>query len=360
MRNSKFKIQNSKFFKFLLVYGFISTFSSCTNESVINSEKTTKENSLTSRPVNPDPIVEIWETVVYGVYTETQNVQPFNQTAKLRIGDNVTTLSTLNSGANCVSVSNNLDVYVGGFENTTPYSVQGAKIWKNGLNYFSLPVGSSAVTSIVTNYEDVYFITGKDIYKNNALLYTLSTTGSAYAGYQCKGISIYVYGADLYACGTLSCNAVAVWKNGILTNAFPQTTTNADYLSGSSIYVDNTGVYVAGKLDGQAKVWKNGNQINLPTISGSTSHADGITGDGTDVYIAGCINIGGNGGRLWKMNKANNVVSVQGNYYGARTSVFNYLGEIYTGGWEKIWKNTELLLYTDTGIYYNSIFVRNI
>ncbi len=356
-------MRNSKFFKLLLVLSFISTFSSCTNESIINSEKTITENNSTSRMMNPNtgPISSI-KQILYAVYTNMPSVAPFNPTAKLRIQGTTTSLSTSNnSGALSVSVSNTSDVYVGGFENnsSSPWDESGAKVWKNGTNYFSLPVGSPAVTSIVTDNNDVYFVTGKDIYKNNALLYALSTAGTPYAGYSCSAESIYVYNSDVYATGITSCKAVVVWKNGVVINVFPQTSTDAGLLRGRSIYVDSTDVYVAGFIDGQAKVWKNSVQINLPSIVGNYSHADGITGDGTNVYIAGGVGGGSSDGRLWKMNKLTNLVSILGTYNGGRTCVFySNQGNIYTGGWEKIWRDSSFI-YNDSQIFYNSIFVVN-
>ncbi len=349
---------------------------SCSNENEsIPKENVAVQNNLSLKEGLP-PATAIPN--VYSAFTIVQNSLggSLPKRARLRINDNtITELSSINSGANTVAVSNIGDVYVGGYEEDLsnsywPNYTKG-KIWKNGLNYFTSSIGGE-VRSVITQNNDVYFIFGNSVYKNNIVLYNLTCQPSNTCSYgNVKLYKIYVYNSDIYVVGGVSSNecgkySVVVWKNGNQTNFFiPQTQIFPEYDAqvDAAIYVDNTGVYITGFFDGGAKLWKNGIQIVLPTTNLHGSFSKSITGDQSFIYIAASCdytndpNENNMAGRLWKMNKTTGIVTTEKLYVGLRSCVVSNNSSIYVGGWTGIWKNNSIL-YPDYGNFSNCIYVK--
>lgn len=348
-------------------------FWSCSNENEsIPKENVAVQSNLSLKEGLP-PATAIPN--VYSAFTIVQNSigGQLPQRARLRINNTITQLSSINSGANTVAVSNIGDVYVGGYEedlsnNYYPNYKKG-KVWKNGLNYFTSLTGG-AVTSVITQNNDVYFIFGNSVYKNNIVLYNLTCQPSNTCSYgNVKLYKIYVYNSDVYVVGGVSnyCGkySVVVWKNGNQTNFFnPQNEGYPEYEQvDAAIYVDNTGVYTTGFFDGGAKLWKNGIQIVLPITNLQGSFSKSITGDDSFIYIAASCSTTNDpsenkmAGRLWKMNKTTGIVTTEKLYVGLRSCVVSNNGSIYVGGWTGIWKNNSIL-YPDYGNFSNCIYVK--
>lgn len=344
-------------------------FWSCSNENEsIPKENAAVQSNLSLKEGLP-PATAVPN--VYSVYTSnTSGTDATIQRAKLCINNIISDLSSNPSGANTVSVSNLGDIYVGGTESIDNQNYSG-KVWKNGQNYFTSTVFNKSVNSIFTKGNDVYFNSGNDIYKNNNYLYTLTSTSNQcpYGTSQISFTDIYVNNSDVYVGGVFTgCFgyfAVALWKNGILLNYFPSSTSffpQWPITTGASVYVDSSNIYVSGILDGQATIWKNGVPRTLPSFNGYESFCKSITGDANFVYVVGgtlpTATVGASSsGRLWKINKSTNVITTERTYNGLRTGVYNNSGITYTSGWEKVWKENQLIVNVPN-TFINSVFVK--
>jgi hypothetical protein len=243
------------------------------------------------------------------------------------------------------------DIYVTGIDNTG----FGPAYWKNGI-YNSLPMSpthnSGAGQSIVVSGTDVYVAGFDEIngsrskpmcWKNGTALPTVTFTGTDTLGVL---YGVAVSGTDVYVAGyesPFTGNEIAMyWKNGSpvpLTDGSSVAIATGCYFSGSDIYVSGyiTGItqayywkngtplplntplitgtcfgrsvyvsaagdaYVCGEYKGLAKYWKNGVMYDLTTTApgGLVSEAAfSVTGNGTDIYIAGLYS--GQGAGYWK------------------------------------------------------------
>jgi hypothetical protein len=68
----------------------------------------------------------------------------------------------------------------------------------------------------------------------------------------------------------------------------------------SSVYVSGNDIYIAGDINREAALWKNGEKINLDSVKGTESFANKIFVNGKDVYVVGDLN---HKPVLWKNGK---------------------------------------------------------
>jgi hypothetical protein len=207
------------------------------------------------------------------------------------------------SEANAVTASPKGKVYIVGNEHfslnheTSP-GVLAARIWKDDEGH-SLPATdySSDALGITIDGEDIY-VTGSDYdsvlddvfakYWKNGEGFRLSDS-SAWDG---RAKSIFVYDGDVYVTGSENHQGV-YWLNGSKIELTSPDETKS--YEGKSIFVNQTGVYVAGRsyfFDGihaesEAIYWKDGVPIHLTDNSFHYSEANSIFVDDEDVYVAG-------------------------------------------------------------------------
>lgn len=159
--------------------------------------------------------------------------------------------------------------------------------------------------------------------------------------------------ANLYVVGTEteSDNSMKIkyWLNGKDQNINPGTTNET---RATTVFVSGSDVYIGGmENDGGnwvARIWKNGSKSNL---DGRWSRVFSILVDGNDVYTVGSAGIGNPTPVLWKNSSVVNLVE-NGNtsVIGGARWIFKYNGEIYivASGWKgnkvrlMIWKYKQL------------------
>jgi hypothetical protein len=299
------------------------------------------------------------------------DVSSLQQSAVL---NGIATSNTVNLGnlvaCNLSSVLD--DIYVAGGENGI------AKVWKNGIgfNLSTFPDTANA-NAVFISGTDV-FVAGiknrKAVYWKNGVLFTLSGTNEFGTA-----TSIYVDGNDVYISGNIEDNignniSAKVWKNGIAT-----TLSSVNSPTTSSVFVSGADVYVAGRQNfganlSIAKLWKNGNEINL-TSDGITNYgsANSIFIYGNDVYVAGFTKLPTGGIKNASVWKNGSLTSLNNGFVPASAnSIFVSGNDVYVGGTgdnptipftyvSKLWKNG-IAVSTADGIqskYISSIYVKD-
>jgi hypothetical protein len=195
------------------------------------------------------------------------------------------------SQANCITISQNNDVYVGGSDEA---SSNEAVYWKNGVEtILSTSNELTSVNSILVSGNDIYavgYIGDSAAYWKNGIKQILQKDYSTAS-------SIALSGSDVYIAGTHNDNPV-YWKNGIETVLSNQTTSSA-----TGIALAGSDLYVTGSLGASAVYWKNGVQTTLATSDLGVASANAIFVDGSDVYIAGYVDAqSGYSAIYWKNN----------------------------------------------------------
>jgi hypothetical protein len=106
-----------------------------------------------------------------------------------------------------------------------------------------------------------------------------------------RGLGVWVYDGDVYVAGYYvnpnSYNAAGYWVNGTLVPLYSGAIGSGFTAKATSIYVDATGVYVAGWYNEGTKkacYWKDGTKTDVGTV---TSEALAITASGGHTYVAG-------------------------------------------------------------------------
>ena len=207
--------------------------------------------------------------------------------------------STTGSAANAIVISGS-DVYISGYvqdPNNNPI----AAYWKNGvINLLANNTIQSAAFPIAVKNNDVY-VAGNVVsptrfdatYWKNSTQVTVSSGKPEYSS-QLYGIAFS--GDDTYFIGQVYGSFVtgqtlkyvaAVWKNGTPSLLTDGTT----YSIAQGISIQGTDIYIAGdKASGTnvaiAGYWKNGN-FNALGDGSHNSDAAAIATSGTDVYVAG-------------------------------------------------------------------------
>ena len=198
--------------------------------------------------------------------------------------------NTITAFANSIYISGN-DVYVAGWYNRDEQN-NIAVLWKNGVkqeltdgtyNAYAKAVYVVGNDVYVVGHDDETQLQGAAVLWKNGVKQKLSTEVS-------HANSIYVSGDDVYIAGFDMVEMIGVWgyytyptlwKNGI-----PQRLTNGDSEidDANSVFVHGDDVYVAGKVEERAVVWKNG---IVKFLSDSNSNANSVYVLGDDVYVVG-------------------------------------------------------------------------
>ncbi|MBR3709768.1 MAG: T9SS type A sorting domain-containing protein [Bacteroidales bacterium] len=178
----------------------------------------------------------------------------------------------------------NPDVYVGGIKNNQ------AAIWKNEDP--TVIANGDDVSAMVVIGDDVYAAGksqgGGSVWKNNEVLFTLSE----FDFYDRFVTSMAIHGDDVY----VTTNEMSssdwsfigrLWINGVASDDY------ADAAELSGICFDGDDIYVAGRTNEEAVIWKNGEPLYTYTSSVTGMFTDVKVVDGDVYYIGG--DFGGNG-----------------------------------------------------------------
>jgi len=309
---------------------------------------------------------------VYSVYVAGYIMKDGSTIATLWTNGVEEQLSEGESNAFSVFVDGD-DVYASGYVQKN--NMEGiATIWKNGEVYMELTDGGleAVALSVQVVNGNVYAAGGEfnndfngyvpKIWKNaEEVLIGEVNPGSA--------SSVFIDGNDFYVCGDERVDGneeVIYWKNGErhILESFPYDI-NTNYTA-SSIYVKDGIVYVAGGIGNfVAHTWTsdtNGDNLTSTTLAENQelySRASSIFLNGNNVYIAGRYD---KKAVIWKNGVLMEIPSSQVEISGA-SSVFIYDGDIYAAGGEGenavLWVNNSQIFLPTTGdsSYARSVFV---
>ena len=178
----------------------------------------------------------------------------------------------------------NPDVYVGGIKNNQ------AAIWKNEDP--TVIANGDDVSAMVVIGDDVYAAGksqgGGSVWKNNEVLFTLSE----FDFYDRFVTSMAIHGDDVYVTTYEMSSSDwsfigRLWINGVASDDY------ADAAELSGICFDGDDIYVAGRTNEEAVIWKNGEPLYTYTSSVTGMFTDVKVVDGDVYYIGG--DFGGNG-----------------------------------------------------------------
>jgi hypothetical protein len=228
---------------------------------------------------------------------------------------------TKNVEARSVFVSGN-DVYVAGTETDISNGNMKAKLWKNNSEVsFMIGTTNSSAASVFVAGNDVYVggsmidrNTNKEIpivWKNNDMPIKLDLIpGSNYDSGKVE--SIYKYGNDLYAAGSLDngSDTFAYWKNngliGIPVCDCGRGSAPKNSLRGSSdsrarsIFANAKGFYTAGNGYGKSLLFTNQVEKQLSNLPNFAA-AYGVFATENDVYVVGFeSDAGSRKARIWQ------------------------------------------------------------
>lgn len=278
------------------------------------------------------------------------------------------------------------NVYVAGFENNAQENPE-ATLWKNGVlqnlggtdgsivrsSDEDLTLYRSEASSVFVSGDDVY-VAGYEIFQKEVketensvhyeyiMLARLWKNGTiqnlSHGTLDDVATSVFVSGNDVYVLGYEILEnpnkfALKFWKNG-KAEIFAEVGKQTQVVN--SIFVSEGDVYIAGRIENQAKLWKNGVEFNL--IGGTNAYSVFVSGN--DVYVAGC----GDGAKLWKNSKAENLTD--GTKNAAAYSVYILGNDVYVAGHDgfergdaKLWKNgvVQNLPETQDAMIFQSAFI---
>jgi len=273
--------------------------------------------------------------------------------------------SLLNSTVTSIYVSGD-DLFVTGFEQLT--SVNGpfarARLWKNGVlqHLDNRDIGHVAISVFVSG-DDVYVLGYEVIEATYVANIIVWKNGEAemIADVKLQSLSevvvispsrvvnsFFVSDGVVYIVGRSNKQA-KLWKNGVVENL-------DDGESAQSVFVSGEDVYVAGYGSSGAKLWKNGNIINL-TNAGNNSGAYSVYVSGSDVYVAGHDGSGAGSASLWKNGIAQDLPDVKDAL--VFRSVFVKGDDVYVGGCVQVVQEVEPgsgiipLVYTNATLWIN-------
>ena len=228
-------------------------------------------------------------------------------------------------------VTPSTNVYVTGHQWDSVSGLDKSGVWKNGAftvnalnsnrSHYGYAIALSGNDVYTTGYENTQTIWKCHVWKNGLYQYSLGDGYSLGAGIALVGTDIYVAG---YAYEPSPINRYAMlWKNNSTVNILASNTYTAD---ASAIVTSGTDIYVAGREDNTAKIWKNGVALTLNNAAGCTITS--IAVDGTDVYAAGYTDAPLRV-RYWKNGIAVDVTT-PGSAFGNAIAVVN--GDVYIAG----------------------------
>lgn len=284
---------------------------------------------------------------------------------------NPTTANTvINNGTGTGAFTSNISGLLAG----TTYHVRAFAVNSAGTSYgndISFTTSTGCQENIfVTGYHDVYNISG-DIRTPK----TWVKTGGSYVetvlpfipftGQEANGI--FASGPDVYVAGRDN-NVATIWKNGVATGLSPLPVPPNYYQSSAySVFVSGTDVYAAGFSEsGAATIWKNG-IATLLTSNTNNARAHSVFVSGTDVYVAGFVTqiVNSNAvfvATVWKNGNATYLSN--GSADAMANSVFVSGSDVYVVGKDgnvaKVWKNavaTSLSVSGSNKAVANSVFV---
>ncbi|CAN5536342.1 hypothetical protein BH10BAC4_BH10BAC4_25870 [soil metagenome] len=171
--------------------------------------------------------------------------------------------------------------------------------------------------------------------------------------------SIYASGDDVFTTGIQNNGELGVfWKNdNPATVLFHTGSSRAYAITGSG-----SDIYIGGRDNKEAVVWKNGQQSILPSVGNSSAYAIAVSG--TDVYVGGTEN-NDYIPVYWK-NGTKNILPLAAGATEARvSSIFVSGTDVYLAGYQmkdgdfyaSYWKNGQLTTLTKKSFAY-SIFVK--
>ena len=203
------------------------------------------------------------------------------------------------------------------------------------------------------------------IWKNSTLQRLPTLIGNSSAAF-----SVVAQGTDVYAVGYESNGNVAiarVWKNGNPINLTDGITSGR----ATSIFVSGSDIYIVGTQENKIKIWKN--NILANTIQGGYLPYNGncIYVSGNDVYVCGSGAISSSNqnsvAKVWKNGVLTNLTNGTTSAYAS--AVFVFENDVYVAGVEanslgiqvgKVWKNGVATNLTDGTRFANikSIFIK--
>ncbi len=244
------------------------------------------------------------------------------------------------------------------------------KYWEDGVEKI-LPGNNSYPNDIyVTDAGDTYVVgyaynNGNEyakMWKNGELtdFFPNMTPSAAYA--------IEIIGDDIYVAGKIVINNIMTacyWKNSELTilgNQTDRSKANDLFVSGNNIYL--VGDEYNNQNNTVAKLWENGTAIDL---TDGTQHANAyaVFVSGTDVYVAGNERNNQQIGvaQVWKNGVENPLTD--GQYFATAYDVFVAGTNVYVCGYEdnngltaKLWTNNTVNNLTNAGVA-NTVFVHD-
>ncbi|QCX39071.1 hypothetical protein FF125_11730 [Aureibaculum algae] len=254
------------------------------------------------------------------VYVTGFETKDIIKKATLWKNGNAIDLSTtpFTSIANAVAVVND-DVYVAGYEYESTKNTFVAKVWKNGIPT-SISNGNhdAYATSIAVDNDDVY-VTGHEYinYTDVATLWingvpTRLTDGENPS----KAYSVVIENNDVYVAGYEFYNGnfhAKLWKNGVMSSFTDETKPSIAY----SVAVENNTVYIAGYEDTAAMLWINGEAHPLSGGHVLGNQANSVALNKNDVYVVGHTydDDGLRNAKLWKNGEPSNVTdNTDGSY----------------------------------------------
>ncbi|WP_420603376.1 Ig-like domain-containing protein [Flagellimonas sp.] len=266
-----------------------------------------------------------------------------------------------NAKARSVFVSDS-NIYVAGFGSGNN-GVE-AKLWENNTPLTVFGFTKARPNSVYVEGQNVYMAGSREsnngtyeaiLWTNGAATTLSDGTNDAYAE------SVFVSGEDVYVAGYEIENNISVakvWKNG--TEEKLSDGINDAYAY--SVYVDGEDVYVGGSFDGEARIWKNGS--NLQHIM-NQGYVTSLVVKNEQIYALKnedeSITVWKNGGGLYTLTNGSNAAEGQ--------SIQVYGEDVYVVGYEannngikvaKMWKNdipTDLTNGDGNNTHAYSIFI---
>tara|TARA_R110002051_G_scaffold257744_2_gene316752 strand:- start:6815 stop:7753 length:939 start_codon:yes stop_codon:yes gene_type:complete len=232
---------------------------------------------------------------------------------------------TTDAKAYAVYVSDT-DVYVAGYEDGK------AKLWKNGVSQ-TLPNNNNAnnyINSLFVKDNDVYVVGSQVINNEDKAMLWKSINGADFQSdviinesLKSTANSVYVSDAGVVYIAVTTFGAensgAVLWVDGELTFLGDFNS----YNNANSVYVSGNDVYVAGKKDSKATLWKNG--VAQQLSENGTAYSVFISGN--DVYVAGYED---SAAALWK----NGVVQELGEDGEVAYSVYVSGDDVYVAGYQ--------------------------